>query len=719
MTKLLNSELFIKAKMWNNESLDLIDFHKYDYDESEIKIQNSGTLSRINKALMFTEGKNKEKIEKNPLELFSINHNEKNGFYYINCDIPPKELSQLTEKSGTYIVYKGNKYKNLEKILEKYYKLSQGDIIKMGKIYLKVIDINMGHNEKNKFETDFNDSNNSKASIFRCSSFRSDMINGQQIIHGIYSPSNKLKDNKCFQLINYMNDNKNKSNISIFAGKHTFRNKKDTDKLPFIYKNSFSLHRNNSAVEDIFISSKFKKSRLNKNNYEMNIPKEKKIKLSLLNNKILKLGNNEKNIKNKKPKVCRICYGKDTNTDNPLICPCTCKGSMKYIHYQCLKNWLNSKIENESSLDSETEEVGITYCCKDLSCELCKSKLPDYINHKGKIYNITFYKPKFKQFIILESMRADKSKTKFIHILSFDNKNQIALGRANDCDLSFPELSVSRYHCFIHKDTNKIYLEDNNSKFGTLVLLQNPNILMIDNSPLRLQKRRVYLKIKLLIHSNFFSCCNANTFDSKIYSYQAQNQKYFDIMSSFVIKNDISDLNENDIESEENEIQKVDDNEILYLKSNDLNTGRGTEMKNINKGNFKKLKIKNKTNSSKELKDINQEGIVGYSAFSQLLANGLNTTKTNNLNLIHLSYGKNKGNNNGKEELISYNDNHKIEIQNDDQKLIESYSGKNNINKAISLINDNKNEKLSNYNQEKENNNKDLINKSKSDYSNN
>jgi predicted component of type VI protein secretion system len=176
-------------------------------------------------------------------------------------------------------------------------------------------------------------------------------------------------------------------------------------------------------------------------------------------------------------------------------------------------------------------------------------------------------------------MRGDRSKTKFIHILSFDNKNQIVLGRSNDCDLSFPELTVSRYHCLIHKDKNKLYLEDNNSKFGTLVLLQNPNILMIDNSPLRLQTKRVYLKIKLLIHSNIFSCCNANTFDSKIYSYQAQNQKYFDIMSSFVIKNDNSDLNENDIESEENDRQKVDDNEIIYLKNNDLSTGRGIEKK--------------------------------------------------------------------------------------------------------------------------------------------
>jgi hypothetical protein len=313
-------------------------------------------------------------------------------------------------------------------------------------------------------------------------------------------------------------------------------------------------------------------------------------------------------------------------------------------------------------------------------------------------------------------MRADKLKTKFIHILSLDNKNQISLGRANDCDLSFPELSVSRYHCFIHKDINKLYLEDNNSKFGTLVLLQNPNILMIDNCPLRLQKKRVYLKIKLIIPSNIFSCCNANTFDSKIYSYQVQNQKYFDVKSSFVIKNDNSDLNENDIESEENDRQKVDDDEIIYLKNNDLSTGRGIEIKNFNKGNFKKLKIKGKINSSRELNGINQEGIIGYSSLSQLLANGINTTKNNNLNLIHLSYRKSKEDNNDKEELISNNDNNKIENQNEDQKLIESYRGKNNINKAINLINDNKNEQNSNYNQEKENNNKDLINKSKSDF---
>ena len=57
-----------------------------------------------------------------------------------------------------------------------------------------------------------------------------------------------------------------------------------------------------------------------------------------------------------------------------------CKGSMKYIHYECLKNWLNSKIKEEMSIDNDENYVDvITYNRKDISCELCKEKLPDYI----------------------------------------------------------------------------------------------------------------------------------------------------------------------------------------------------------------------------------------------------------------------------------------------------------------------------------------------------
>jgi E3 ubiquitin-protein ligase DOA10 len=46
---------------------------------------------------------------------------------------------------------------------------------------------------------------------------------------------------------------------------------------------------------------------------------------------------------------CRICFG--SPEDEPLeegnyfISPCDCAGTSKYVHYQCLKHWLEKKIK--------------------------------------------------------------------------------------------------------------------------------------------------------------------------------------------------------------------------------------------------------------------------------------------------------------------------------------------------------------------------------------
>ena len=693
MSKILNSELLIKGKIWNNDSLELVDFSNYDTEKTEIRVQSSGTLSRIDKTITFTKGKN---VGKTPFELLSINRNESNGFFYINCGKPPKELIKVVDSNSMFMVYKGNKYKNLDNLFQKYYKLSQGDVFKLGRIYLKVLDINLEkENEENKFNTDINNINNSKSSIMRSSSFKSVMVKGQEIIHGVFTPTNKLNNSKTLRLIDSLNKN---DNINIFAGKHkiNFITKKENN--PLSLKKMPTIHRNNSAKEDLLFLYKNKKIKNNKKK-----DKEKLVKLSIFNDKNVltnekeNIKNNKNNKKNKKPKSCRICYGTEFSIENPLICPCICKGSMKYIHFQCLKNWLNSKIETDLSINSEIEEeVGITYCSKDLACELCKTKFPDYINHEGKIYNIAFYKPKFKQFIILESIRADKFKTKFIHILSFDNnKSQITLGRSNDCELSIPELSVSRFHCFIHKDQNQLYLEDNNSKFGTRVLLQNPNLLMIDNSPLRLQKERTYIKLTLLIPSNFFSCCNTNTFDSKLFSYQAQNQKYCDVASSFIIKEDNMD-NSNEEENENEE------NELIYLKNKgekgDFSSEKGDNSKK-NK-NIKKIKIKKNKDTSKEIvsKDDNKE----HSLILPNILNGLSTTKNNNLNLINVNkYNEVIGENTypiNRENNSNLLLNRDIDINNkkNNNSLIDSYNNKSNLLKLNSKNNKDNNEENNN-----------------------
>ena len=696
MTKIINSELLIKCKIWKNESLELVDFSNKDTEKTEIKVQSSGTLSRINKTITFTKGKN---INKTPFELFTINHNEQNGYFYINCDKPPKELIKVLENNNTYIVYKRNKYQNIDNMLANYYELCQGDIIKLGRIYFKVLDINLDNkeDEQTKYITDIN--NNSKASIFRSSSYRSAMINRQEIINGMYSPSNKIKDNKTMRLIYSLKKN---DNINIFAKMHKIKFLGKKENLPLINQKELFLKRNNSTTNDLFLNNKKINNNIKKNYFSL-AKKDKiyNLYLPIQNEKDLNYNseNNNFNKKNKniKIKACRICYGTDFSIENPLISPCICKGSMKYIHYQCLKNWLKSKIEIDLNINPEIEEeVGLTYCAKDLICELCKYKFPDYINHNGKIYNISFYKPKYKQFIILESIRNDKYKSKFIHILSFDNKNQISLGRSNDCDLSIPEISVSRFHCFIHKDNSKIFLEDNKSKFGTCILLQNPNILMIDNSPLRLLKGRTYIKLKLLINSNFFSCCNTNTFDSNIFSYQIQNQKYCDVASSFIIKKDNSDESDNKEENEENENDSIKNNE---------NNNISKKLDNIKKiKNIKKVKIKENQNSIKGLININKkDNKVNYlgSNYISSTINGVKTTKNNNnLNLIHIikSNDNNLDEKESKKELISNSDNN---INN--EKI--NRRNKENLIHINNIINNNKIEMNNSEKSNKSNNN--------------
>lgn len=62
--------------------------------------------------------------------------------------------------------------------------------------------------------------------------------------------------------------------------------------------------------------------------------------------------------------LCRICQMGDNCPTNPLIeAPCKCTGSLQYVHQECMKKWLISKINSGSSFDAVN------------TCELCKEKL--------------------------------------------------------------------------------------------------------------------------------------------------------------------------------------------------------------------------------------------------------------------------------------------------------------------------------------------------------
>jgi E3 ubiquitin-protein ligase DOA10 len=40
---------------------------------------------------------------------------------------------------------------------------------------------------------------------------------------------------------------------------------------------------------------------------------------------------------------CRFCWDTKAEPENPLFSTCKCSGSVGYIHFDCLKNWLDVK----------------------------------------------------------------------------------------------------------------------------------------------------------------------------------------------------------------------------------------------------------------------------------------------------------------------------------------------------------------------------------------
>ena len=73
-----------------------------------------------------------------------------------------------------------------------------------------------------------------------------------------------------------------------------------------------------------------------------------------------------------------------------------------------------------------------------------------------------------------------------VHVVMPDQThNKFKMGRGHESDLRVSDISVSRCHAILKYDyerTKNYYLEDNLSKFGTLVLQENPIELDVDKT---------------------------------------------------------------------------------------------------------------------------------------------------------------------------------------------------------------------------------------------
>ena len=117
----------------------------------------------------------------------------------------------------------------------------------------------------------------------------------------------------------------------------------------------------------------------------------------------------------------------------------------------------------------------ISYTWKQFECEICKKPYPYVFKSNGNKFRLVDVEvPKDKKFLWLESLNFEKNSSRMVHvIMPDDHQKSFKMGRGHESDLRVSDISVSRCHAILKYDVNgsdKYYIEDNLSKFGTLVL---------------------------------------------------------------------------------------------------------------------------------------------------------------------------------------------------------------------------------------------------------
>jgi len=119
-----------------------------------------------------------------------------------------------------------------------------------------------------------------------------------------------------------------------------------------------------------------------------------------------------------------------------------------------------------------------SYVFKQQSCELCGAHFATHVRTaqgREPLLQAPLVSP---PCIVLESM-ASGTPGPTQHILSMADNKFLTVGRGHHADIRISDSSLSRCHAIIRFDDGHFVLEDNSSKFGTLVAMR-PHELHFD-----------------------------------------------------------------------------------------------------------------------------------------------------------------------------------------------------------------------------------------------
>ena len=476
----------MNTQTWDKYICELIDYYSTDLYSSKIETNESGHVYRQFNNVKFYNHKLNETKENEYLMHLDCNENQ---FFIDVNSYKIDDDENICSNNSTWFSLKSDK-KNKNNRLNMF-KISEGDVVKIGKIIIRIRKIKFQSDKHNNKKINI-DINNNKYELSNSSKSESVSV---------------LRELGTNSLFNYnINNNNVQNDINLNTVK---KQKEDEDK-----------------ENEMLSINKTSNKKVNSKKINFKTPE-----------KIFFEENQKKKSTDFPSRYCRICYLEEETDSNPLIQPCLCSGSLKYIHLDCLKKWIGTR--NWTRVENN-ENVCI-YLIKEIDCELCKNKLPDYIRHKNKLYKIIEFKIDFKNYISFENLTLDKQKNKFIYVINLDKKKDIKIGRGHEANIILSDISVSRVHCVLNVYNKNVYLQDNEAKYGTLVLVQTPRLNIIDNIDLNLQIGRSFINCKNKTPFKLFKCCDNNNEVINYNSYFKQNSKKIGMKKIHTVKTEIDE----------------------------------------------------------------------------------------------------------------------------------------------------------------------------------
>ena len=437
-------ELLMKVKIWKNQYADgMFNYKNVNNDEYkneyfELKVKDCFFLKNIDNDVICVKDYRELNLNKPEEILFRIRKSLKNNNYEVINPIIPLKIN-TSKYSNDYLKYKiwypVKSLRNNSEGNNQNYNLNINDIIKLGKnIYLvDKLNIVLKEEKDNIKDDNFNKNNN----------------------------------------ISYISSI-NKNSKSIF----------NIDITPNQYK--IIDHKNNINNEKVIAINEPKIKNENENEYKSFSESDNDYDNDNDNN-------NDSNSENEDIK-CHSCLNSDSDINNPLICLCNCHS---YIHYECLKKHLLSKI----TVIENFKKTVTTYICQKFNCDSClkpyhsRFRIPEF----DKIYeliDLTF--PKESDYICLESLDyiRNNENIKILYIVQLIDQ-EITIGRQDYNDIIDNDTSISREHAVLryNKNNGNLFLEDRNGKYGTLVLVRGN--IKIKKEKTFVQIGNTYISIEL------------------------------------------------------------------------------------------------------------------------------------------------------------------------------------------------------------------------------